>query len=74
MSTQTWDIALTPVGDHPAMHAAIPAAIGRELQAAGLYRAKLEITPDGILIKPYLAPRKGGKGRNVVTLPDWGQK
>lgn len=73
MSNQReWDIALPSTGNNKA--ASLPAAIGRVLNERGMHRAKLTITDDGLLIKPYVAERvRDGRPRGeFVVLPEWG--
>jgi hypothetical protein len=56
-------------GGEGVMAVMLPAAVGRALAERGLNRARLEITDDGILVRPY---RGEGKlaARSVVDLPE----
>lgn len=72
MVNRTWDIALSKAGqkDHPMGCYNLPAGIGRALIEADLWRATLEITKQGILIRPYKGERRETKINESVILPD----
>lgn len=63
-----WDKALTP---HPSgtMYVGLPSAVGRALREQGFDRTSVEVTDEGILLRPY---KSGGvKGAGAVVLPAW---
>jgi hypothetical protein len=57
MPEETWDIALRKTGtkSSPAWTYTLPVAIGRELVKRDLWRAKVTLTENGILVSPYKA-------------------
>ena len=66
-----WDVALSPHKLGASLHVGIPAAIAAVLIERGMFRAKLAITDEGLLLTPYVASTR--KKEPGVDLPDWGK-
>lgn len=59
----TWDVAIRKAGskDYP---------IGKALMAAGMWRATISITDEGILVRPYVGERsENDKGLPAIEIP-----
>lgn len=75
---RVWDIALTPgvpsgrSSEATYLRLSIPVAISRTLRERGCNRVKLEVTDDGILLRPYAGPITNGGTEDNVELPEWG--
>lgn len=70
-----WIVSISRVSKtSDTLQLSIPAAIGRSLTDKGMWRAKITITPEGILVRPYVADPVGRGSPKVraVELPDWG--
>ena len=73
VTDQVWDMSLVRTGkrEYPLMSVHIPVPITRKLLDAGYNRARITLTPDGILVRPYKGTHSNPKHTITVTLPDW---
>lgn len=67
----SWDVALTPhrttSAKYETLNLRLPSALSRAMKDEGFNRAKIEVTRDGILVRPYVASdRRTGQ---AVDLP-----
>ena len=66
MSEQEYDVAIS------FKQIVMPSALAKVLADAGMHRAKLTITDQGIIVVPYVAPVGVSRARREITLPKWG--
>jgi hypothetical protein len=75
MSGERWDVRLTPTGSgsRQSLKLNLPVALSAPMQAAGFNRAEIEISPEGILVRPY-SGEGGNQSLRLVDIPEtWGR-
>ena len=64
-----WDVALTQ--NKGSLLLRFPDALARPVTERGMFRAKVTLTAEGVLVRPYVAA--SSRGRTAVDLPEgWG--
>ena len=65
---KTWDVAVSHKANGQAM-VGLPSSVGRSLAKLGLNRATLELTEDGILLRPYAGENDSRRREEDADLP-----
>lgn len=70
-ATRTFDAALSRNGNSQnSMQLSIPGVLGASLIERGYNRATIEVTAEGLLVKPYHSETKT-RTAEKIELPDW---
>ena len=74
MSTHTeWDVALSKAGSkkYPTYCVNLPSVVSRALVTAGMFRIRLIITDEGILLIPYVAAQNRARPASMTLPESW---
>lgn len=69
MDKQEWDVSVTQAKSSEIANTVVPAAIARALRAEGMNRARVTVTKDGILYRPYKGVSTRAARKLTVSLP-----